>query len=168
MQRIAVLADVFLRRVRKLAELSPAESGFLAGAWVLARPITFGLSTLGFPRVLTWLEGTPGRAGGGRVGVARGEELVRWAFRAAACDTQGSCLPRAVVQYLLHRTFGPEPRLVVGVSRVAAPIREATSLDWTLGAHAWVEVQGGPAREPSFSPILTLTPSEGVVRNRPA
>jgi hypothetical protein len=163
MQRIGVLANTYLRRVRKLAELSPSESRFLAAAWVLARPVTFGLSRLGFPRAVRWLEQVPGLHPSARVGVARGEVLVRWAFRAAAFETTTTCLPRAVVQYLLHQTFGPEPRLVVGVARSdEAP--PPPGLDWGLGAHAWIEERGGPAREPSFSPILTVSRSEGVVR----
>ncbi|NUO49271.1 MAG: lasso peptide biosynthesis B2 protein [Polyangiaceae bacterium] len=163
MQRIGVVANTYLRRVRKLAELSPTESGFLAAAWVLARPVTFGLSQLGFPRVVRWLEQVPARPAPGRIGVGRGEVLVRWAFRAAAFETTTTCLPRAIVQYLLHQTFGPEPRLVVGVARSneASP---PPGLEWTLGAHAWVEERGGPPREPTFAPILTLSRAEGVVR----
>lgn len=162
MQRIGVLANTYLRRVRKLAELSPSESGFLAAAWVLARPVTFGLSKVGFSRSIGWLEDVPAREGGLRIGVARGEELVRWAFVGAAIETKTSCLPRAVVQYLLHQAFGPEPRLVIGVARGEGP--PASGLDWGLGAHAWVEERGGATREPSFAPILTLSRSEGVLQ----
>ncbi len=163
MQRIGVLANTYLRRVRKLAELSPTESGFLAAAWVLARPVTFGLSRLGFPRVARWLGQVPSLHAPARIGVARGEVLVRWAFQAAAFDTTSTCLPRAVVQYLLHQTFGPEPRLVVGVAR-SNDAPPPPGLDWALDAHAWIEERGGPPREPSFAPILTLSRSEGVVR----
>lgn len=164
MQRIGVLANTYLRRVRKLADLSPAESGFLAAAWMLARPVTFGLSAFGFSRAVGWLAGVPARRAGVRVGIARGEELVRWAFRAAAYETETTCLPRAIVQYLLHQSFGPEPRLVVGVSRIEGSPAEKSGLDWMLGAHAWIEEQGGPRREAAFAPILTLSPSEGVLR----
>lgn len=162
MQLIGVLGSgTWLRRLRAAAPIPADEWRFFLAAWMLARPVAFALARLGFSRTLRALERLPSTATRQNgVDVERAELLVKRAFQAAAC--RGTCLPRAAVQYVVHRALGPEPRLVVGVSR-GAPI-SVSALDWTVAAHAWIEAQGGPRRELSFTPILVLTPSEGVVR----
>ena len=52
---------------------------------------------------------------------------------------RGRCLPRAVVQHLLHRLDGTPSRLVIGV-RTGSAEAEASGLD----AHAWVAEPGSP------------------------
>lgn len=162
MQLIGVLGSgTWLRRLLAAARVPAEERRFFLAAWMLARPVAFALSTVGFPRLvrlLARLPPTQPRSSG--VDVERAELLVKRAFVAAASD--GACLPRAAVQYVVHRALGPEPRLVVGVSRGEAA--RGAELDWIVAAHAWVEARGGPRREPSFTPILAVTPSEGIVR----
>lgn len=127
---------------------------------MLAPVVSFGVAKLGFPRLLDLLGRLPprGRDLGSSVGVVRGEALLRKAFRVA--PARGACLDHAVVQYLLHRWLGPEPRLVVGVKRRAA----AEPASWVVDAHAWVEEAGGPPREEAFRPLLALTPTRGLER----
>jgi len=157
-----VIDGSFLRRARNAFELPRSELGFVTGAWMLARPISFGLKQAGFSRALEALTSVPPpRSGAAPVGAERGEMLVRKAFRAAACDVESSCLPRAMVQYLLHAAFGPPVRLVIGVPR-PGEWRRGGQEAW--GAHAWVEEDRNGNREPSFAPILFLTPAGGVVR----
>ncbi len=79
---------------------------------------------------------------------------MRAAFRRTVADER--CLPESVVQYLLHLRWGPPPKLVVGV------VRDRLERDLDRFAHAWVEDATGPRREPSFAPILELSPEHGV------
>ncbi len=131
----------------------------MLGAWVLAPFVSFALDRMGFARLLEVLAPLPSRTAmrpdRGAVGIERGATLLRQAFRASA--TSGACLHHAVVQYLLHLRFGPEPRLVIGV-------RRGTTTPWTPDAHAWVEAAEGGGREDGFRPLLALTPTGGLQR----
>lgn len=149
----------WMSRAAELARLPLPERRFFLGALMLARPVSFAVEELGFPRVLRWLERTQRNApSSGGVGARQGEELVRLAFRIAAPDK--ACLERALTQYLVHCRVGPAPRLVLGVEKRV----DARSRGWDLGAHAWVEESTGPGRAGEFEPILTLSPGSGVDR----
>lgn len=105
---------------------APVEGArFLARAWGSIVVVEASLRALGYRRTLAWIEAVPARRRGeGAPGtsVALGERLVRQAYRGHVF--QGGCLPRSLVQYLLHRRDGTPARFVVGVRR-AAPGAEA-------------------------------------------
>jgi hypothetical protein len=151
-----------LERVRTLASLTREERRFFVAAWALAPWASLAIRRRGLRDVLRGLEraGTGDRArrverqADPSVDFERGERLVRAAFRRTAADER--CLPQSVVQYLLHLRWGPTPRLVVGV------VRDRLERDLERFAHAWVEGALGPRREPTFAPILELSPGRGV------
>jgi hypothetical protein len=71
--------------------------------------------------------------GAGLVGAVYRRHLVR-----------GRCLPRALLQYALHRRDGVEARLMVGVKKP----------DGDFAAHAWVEATDSiPGDE--YTPVLS-------------
>ncbi len=92
--------------------------------------------------------------------VDRGQTLVHAAFHVQLAKR--TCLPQAVVQYVLHRRFGPPPKLVIGVSRSHA--RPGDPPVFGLDAHAWVEPQDGPPAPEPYRPILTFTDATGISR----
>jgi len=145
-----------LRHARTLFELDPDERRFLVAAWLLApwASITVRRGTL--RNVLDRLarRKRQHRVNRRAIDVERGEWLVRAAFRRAPADAR--CLPESIVQYLLHLRWGPAPRLVIGI---VGDRRTRTIEDF---AHAWVEAEDGPRREPRFVPILELTATHGV------
>ncbi len=149
----------------EFARLSNGERSFLTAAWLLAPAVSAALSRYGFERVLSELPRAPRVSGRrGAVDVARGEELVRIAFRRHG-TVSGACLPESLTQYLLHCVAGPPPKLVVGVQRTLDEPRftEApNTLGWWVGAHAWVEHDDGPPREPSFAPIVACSSRTGI------
>lgn len=136
-----------------------SERGFLVAGWLLAPVISFGIRQVGFSKMVHLLVPLPASARvlSSGVSVERAEALLKRAFHVA--PGAGDCLPRAVVQYLLHLRVGPEPRFVIGV-RKGAPTGHAA---WTPDAHAWVEAVGSP-REPEFQPILAVSPRSGLQR----
>ena len=73
--------------------------------------------------------------------VDAGRRLVAYAYKVHLL--RGQCLPRSLVQYLLHRREGVAARFVVGV-------RRADGLD----AHAWVEAEGSTDADGRFAPLL--------------
>ncbi|MEZ4300274.1 MAG: lasso peptide biosynthesis B2 protein [Polyangiaceae bacterium] len=78
-----------------------------------------------------------------------GERLVAVAYRAHLL--RGTCRPRSLVQYLLHRRDGTPARFVVGVRRPAANDGGPSRIE----AHAWVEgAETAPAAADAFSPIF--------------
>lgn len=138
------------RRARELAGLSAAEVAFTAAAVVVAPLVRASLAKSGLERTLGAIERLmpPGSMVRG-VTVARGAKLVRWAFLRG----DGTCLPESLVQLALHRWFGPEVELVIGVQRGD----RATTADigWELRAHAWIEaIDKPPDQPPTFEPIL--------------
>ena len=130
----------------KLVALTPAERRFLAGAWVLAPVVELSLAAVGLQRTLDGIERlTRGEGRGSGVGVGRGEELIAAAYGRHL--VRGRCLPRALLQYALHRRLGDHVRLVIGV-------RPPGQDD--LDAHAWVEDPAGGhrSREDGFEALL--------------
>lgn len=162
----------WIDRARGFAAAPARERRFLMTAWVLARPVSFALARTKFPTVLAWLARLPRPRRRSHaepcetIGVERGERLVRAAFRASA--SPGACLEQSIVQYLLHRRFGPEARLVVGVARDRATPSDAgvPASAPDLRAHAWVEEVGRERAEPGFERILVLSPRGGIERVR--
>jgi hypothetical protein len=153
--------------IAKLTALPPAERRFLALAWLLAPPTSALLAMAGFGSALSWVRSTSREVHeepDGLVSVERGEELVRIAFD-RALSTRG-CLPRSVVQFLLHRWLAPAPKLVIGVKREAVPLVKdsPTELLWSLDAHAWIERAEGPARSLGYVPILAFSDTSGLWR----
>jgi len=142
------------------AALASAEKRFLVAAWFLAPIVSATLERLGFDRVLGELP-VVGERQRGSVGVERGEDLVRIAFRRHVL-LRGGCLPESITQYALHILFGPTPKLVVGVKRDESIPHKDRRLDWMLGAHAWVENDAGPSREPTFAPIVAVSARSGI------
>ncbi|HTJ84484.1 MAG TPA: lasso peptide biosynthesis B2 protein [Polyangiaceae bacterium] len=148
-----------LRRASALLSLTWEERRFLAAAWALAPWASLAIRRRGLRAVLARLETMRDRSADGGsasppIDVARAEYLVRAAFRRTHADPR--CLPQSVVQYVLQLRWGPTPRLVVGV------VEDKSARDLDRFAHAWVEAEAGPRREPSFAPILELTPTRGV------
>lgn len=172
------------RRLRRAAaRLTPEERRFALRAWLGAPAVELSLAVLGLRRTLAWIEAVPprsaARATAGSMGRDRerarrpaavtpseGSRLVAGAYRAHLL--RGQCLPRSLLQYLLHRRDGVAARLVVGVRRPRSmdpqgfPRAAAGSASqWRaavepIEAHAWVD-DGASARgsEPAeFEAIL--------------
>ena len=163
-----------LQAALRFAALLPEERAFAASAWVAAPVVRASLALVGLKGTLRWVEGarpvTPrsttrdasaSRRRAARVSVAAGSALVSGAFRAhltrGADVARGQCLPRSVVQYLLHRRDGVPARLVVGVKRAGPGA--------AIEAHAWVEASQASGREGAsatgFEPHITTGSAEG-------
>ncbi|MFO0592432.1 MAG: lasso peptide biosynthesis B2 protein [Polyangiaceae bacterium] len=146
-------------RAEALAELVSdplAAASFLARACAAAPAIEVSLRVLGYRRTLGWIERVPRRTRGSGVSVVLGERLVRKAYFARPAE--GTCLPRSLVQYMLHLRDGVPARLVVGVRR---PANETAAP--SIEAHAWVEGDTtAPASAGSFAPIFIRGDSDGA------
>ncbi len=146
------LADL-LHAARRLVQAGPEGRAFAARAWLAAPVIQGSLTLLGLRTTLRWVEAIPaGKRRRGTPGVREGEALVRGAFKVHV--VKGECLPRSLVQLLVHRRAGLPARLVVGVHRPALGER--------LEAHAWLEDPAEPtgAADPHFAPLLVVEPWE--------
>ncbi|HZO16395.1 MAG TPA: lasso peptide biosynthesis B2 protein [Polyangiaceae bacterium] len=131
-----------LRAYRRLRASRPREIAFAARAWVLAVPVEASLAAFGLARTLRWIREIPaGPRRRGAVSVDEGQLLVARAYQLHLL--RGQCLPRSLVQYLLHRREGVAARFVVGV-------RRADGLD----AHAWVEAEGSTNADGRYAPLL--------------
>ncbi len=139
---------------RAVARSERGQLRFGAWAWVTAPLIELSLAVLGFHRTLQWLEATssagatnssprPGR----RVSPADGERLIGGVYQLHF--VRGRCLPRALLQYWLHRRAGTPVRFVLGVK---AP---AWSEPTPLEAHAWVEPLEASGRRRGFRSLFT-------------
>lgn len=145
--------------------------GFLARAWAAVFVVEASLNTIGYKKTLAWIEGAPQRrwwsvvrARGSSEGssgvVARrsavspqlGERLVSTAYRAHVFA--GGCLPRSLVQYLLHRRDGTPARFVIGVRRPAG--RRGAGME----AHAWVEGEEAHVRQSLPDDVRRSFPQE--------
>lgn len=132
-------------------------------AWAAIPVVELSLRVLGYKRTLAWIEAVPEKAPPAReagqslpgdvqqslprgASVFLGERLVRGAYRAHTF--RGGCLPRSLVQYLLHRRDGTRARFVVGVRR-PTPVPNETRGPG-IEAHAWVETN-------DFVPPATAT-----------
>lgn len=150
----------------KMVALPPSERAFLVLAWAMAPIASALLAKSGFEgalRTLARTSGHPRRANRAEpVGVERAESLVKSAFIRQAA-TRG-CLPQSIVQFLLHRRFGPTPRLVIGVARTAPTSIADSDLGWGLDAHAWVEHIDGPSRCGAWAPIVAYSDDRGIWR----
>lgn len=136
--------------MRELREAPLGGAGFLARAWAAIFVVEASLNTIGYKRTLAWIEAVPARrARRGRPSAALGEKLVGAAYRAHAF--RGGCLPRSLVQYLLHRRDGTAARFVVGVRRGAIEAERRG-----IEAHAWVESAAAAdrSRDVGFEPIF--------------
>jgi hypothetical protein len=145
---------------RELYEAPLGGARFLARAWAAIFAVEASLNTIGYKRTLRWIEAVPASRSRRRgTPVDLGEKLVRAAYRAHVFG--GGCLPRSLVQYLLHRRDGTAARFVVGVRRATSDDRSPESAAANEGsgrgieAHAWVEPPEaqGPAST-SFAPIF--------------
>jgi len=142
-----------LQAARRFAALRPEERRFAARAWLAAPVVRASLAVIGLKATLRWVEAARPAVMRGNaeapVGVATGGALVGSAFRAHVGGVAGGqCLPRSVVQYLLHGRDGVPARLVVGVKRSD----QGTAIE----AHAWVEAQvsgRGRVAEDGFEPL---------------
>jgi len=163
-------ADKVFEGLEKWSALEPAERRFFILAWSLAPVASVLLRDGGFKRVLSWLGATRGASvvtSSERVSIERAESLVNSAFHVQL--SRRTCLPQSVVQFLLHRRYGPPPKLVIGVRRdTEHRVSGEDERAWGLSAHAWVEASDGPARHGAYTPILAFTDQEGVWRARAA
>jgi hypothetical protein len=145
----------------KFGALEPDERRFLLGAVALG-PVVEGLfARERFEGALSLLAKgprlpRPRARPSAALSVERGEALVKAALRATNDER---CLPRSIVQFILHRRFGPAPRLVIGVRR---PVAASGARE--LEAHAWIERDGGPVRDLGFAPMLSYSDARGVER----
>jgi hypothetical protein len=157
-----------MQLLRKAFALAPVERRFAALAWLFAPPASAFVRDGGFKRAIEGLERTAPLAverANPSISVERGEALVTSAFARQLCTR--SCLPQSLVQFVLHRWFGPTPRLVIGVRRDATATFGGGDLDWSLTAHAWVEECDGPTRDIGFVPILSFSDRDGIWRASP-
>ena len=136
--------------------LTPIERRFAAEAWLLAPIVTLSLRTVGFRKTLEivreWLPvGIGGRPSG--VSVERGEQLVARTFKLTLA--RDSCLPKSIVQLVLHRRRGDRVQLVIGVKREG----HHGDVDIGFEGHAWIEAMDSPRRDGRHVVIMEL-PSE--------
>jgi hypothetical protein len=117
----------------------------VARAWLFAPAVETVLWAVGVERTIRLIERAPFGAIARRspLRASEGETLVQAAYRFHF--VRGRCLPRAMLQYLLHRLEGTPARFVIGVRRPG----ESQGLE----AHAWVEETDHP-REVGYSTIL--------------
>lgn len=144
-------------------------AAFLARAWAVIPVVEASLRVLGYRRTVGWIEALP--AGRGRRGpsVLLGERLVGAAYR--ALPLPGTCLPRSLVQYLLHRRDGTPARFVIGVRR---PDRAPDVVPPNdpggprIEAHAWVEDPSSarPAAAPPGGRFASIFDSSDIDRAR--
>lgn len=115
---------------------------FCIAAALLAPFATAGLGRFGTVAVLKRLTRIKGWSNIEvfRISVEDGERMTRRAFRLMRQPDR--CVPRAVVQYVVHSVSGMRVRLVIGVKRGAAA---------TLDAHAWVEASARAVDD--FAPL---------------
>lgn len=145
-------------RTRAWQELRAAPvrgAAFLARAWAAIPIVEVSLRVLGYQRTLGWIERVPSGRSGGKTSLILGERLVAAAYRAH--PTRGDCLPRSLVQYLLHRRDGTGARFVIGVRRPGrdVPLAANDPGGARIEAHAWVEgAAGAPEAAQSFAPIF--------------
>jgi len=136
-----------LQAARRFAAQAPEARRFVLRAWLVAPLVRASLAVAGLRATLRWVEAVPAtrstRAARRRVGVAEGEQLICGVFRHHFVG--GECLPRSVLQYLLHRRDGLPVRFVVGVRR-----------DEAFAAHAWVEDDHDGGDHASFAPLFTI------------
>lgn len=138
-----------LRALRRYAGLSSRGRRFVVRAWMGAPLVEGALRWMGLATTLRWIDRLPSsvRPGApGAIGIAQGSSLVSavyaWHF------VRGACLPRALLQYALHRMDGVPAELRVGVAR-----RDEAG---GLAAHAWVDEPGAEPRsdDAAFAPVL--------------
>jgi hypothetical protein len=145
-----------LHAVRRYAARAPEARRFAFLGWLGAPLVRASLALGGLQATLRWIEAIPpARRTRRGVGVAEGERLIQGVFRHHFVG--GECLPRSVLQYLLHRRDGMPVRLVVGV-------RRDTAASGGLAAHAWVEAtkgaltMGTPPPSPQAPPEAPFAP----------
>lgn len=142
--------------IRELTSNPLAGAAFFARACAAIPAVEASLRVLGYQRTLAWIERVPRRSRGPRVSVGLGERLVRRAYFARS--TEGTCLPRSLVQYMLHLRDGVPARLVIGVRR---PSNETAGP--SIEAHAWVEgAPSTPGAGAAFAPIFFSGDSGGA------
>lgn len=152
------------RALRELRASPAAGAVFLARAWAAIPVVEVSLRVLGYRRTVRWIEAVPRGRGHGGPSVLLGERLVAAAYRAV--PLAGGCLPRSLVQYLLHRRDGTPARFVVGVRRPDRPRESDGPNDRRapgIEAHAWVEGPAPAASAGGFAPIFD---SGGIDRTR--
>lgn len=142
------------RALRELAGAPVAGVGFLFRAWAAIFAVEASLRLAGYKSTLAWIEALPERRPRKRkTSVFLGERLVRGAYRGHVL--RGGCLPKSLVQYLLHRRDGTAARFVIGVRRPDPNETRSPGIE----AHAWVESveDAAPASVPlgtsAFTPI---------------
>jgi Transglutaminase-like superfamily len=130
---------------------APEARRFALRAWFGAPLVRASLALAGLQATLRWIEAVPvTRRARDRVGVAEGERLIHGVFRHHFVG--GECLPRSVLQYLLHRRDGLPVRFIVGVRR---DDRQPTLAPrGGLAAHAWVEDGHEAGASSAFTPIF--------------
>ena len=97
----------------KFVALPAVERRFAVGAWCLAPIVELSLRGFGLARTLSGIDWLTRRAARvpARVPVQRGAALVDAAYRRHVLA--GRCLPRSLVQYLLHRAQGDDVQVAV-------------------------------------------------------
>ena len=155
-----------MKSLMKLWALSPAERRFAVRAWLFAPLVELSLHHLGIQRTLGYIEGLSqqglavfaGGVGDARgVSAIRGGQLIDAVYRRHVVS--GACLPRAALQYGLHRLDGQDVSFVIGVRRDrdghAASTDGGHAID--LDAHAWVAPPDSDVTayaEPGFDPLM--------------
>jgi hypothetical protein len=161
----------------KLRTFPREQQRFAVIGWLVAPAVEASLHIVGLKHTLHWVEATstgpdaPPDGSSRAVTIERGEQLVAGLYRHHFLN--GTCLPRALVQYWLHRRAGTPVRFVVGVRRqaettVAAHQRETTTNG--LAAHAWVGPPDAPtaaAPRNEFNELLTRGTSQSDHRHGP-
>ena len=120
----------WLEYARRAGALRASDRQFELRAWLAAPWVESSLAGLGLARTLAWIEalsplGTGSEPAVEGVNVARGSHLIDVAYRGHLL-LRGTCLPRSLLQYLLHRRDGRGVKLVIGVRTEDH-------------AHAWIE-----------------------------
>ncbi len=131
------------------------ELSFALRAWALAPAVELLLAAIGVNRTLEILAKLRPRTRATVPAPVKVAEGAAWVDRAYALHLlQGQCLPRAMVQHLIHGLDGTPSRLVIGVRRGESTEAAGRALQ----AHAWVDEGERPSTRETegFLEILRL------------
>ncbi|HEY4120234.1 MAG TPA: lasso peptide biosynthesis B2 protein [Byssovorax sp.] len=133
--------EALTRDLRRFADLDAERRRFALRAVVGAPLVEAALAAAGLRRTLALIDSLPRSPRREPVAAGEGARLVAGVYRHHV--VRGACLPRAVLQYALHRLDGAEVALEVGARRI----------DGVVEAHAWIR---GDERAEAYEPLRRM------------
>ncbi len=145
-----------LRKLRRLAELSPGEWLLLSQLVAFSLAAGVGLRLMALPRLTAFIARCAEDRRLRRLPLLHSQyEVTRLAtladMAARVTHGQGSCLTRSLLLFWLLKARGEPVELLIGVNKETA----------ALQAHAWIETQGrvlgdSPANTGCFATLLRI------------